>query len=138
MAGIPLNTFRTSVKIVQPEGAPNSQTWTGGHPAAGDNNYLAYTAPPGTSGVILYAQVANIGNQTYQVSMWHYRANQFPSAFTELLTGAYAPTNDALVLLGGKLVLETGDSVYISGTAPIVGGTSDLKLTMSILESANQ
>jgi hypothetical protein len=138
MAGIPLNTFRTSVKIVQPENAAGSQPWVAGHPAAGDNYYLAYTAPPGTSGVILYAQVANIGTVTYQVSMWHYRANQFPTSFTELLVGAYAPTNDALVLLGGKLVLETGDSVYIAGTAPIVSGSSDLKLTMSILESANQ
>lgn len=138
MAGIPLNTFRTATKIVQQEGAPGSQTWVQGHPAAGDNTYLVYTAPPGTSGVILYAQVANIGTQTHQVSLWHYRANQFPSAFTELLKGAYAATNDALVLLGGKLVLETGDAIYIAGTAPTVLGSTDLKLTLSILESANQ
>lgn len=133
MAGIPLNTFKTTVKILQPP-----SNFVDGHPTAGDNNFLAYTAPPGTSGVILYAQVANIGNQVYQVSMWHYRANQFPTSFTELLTNASVPTSDALVLLGGKLVLETGDSVYISGTAPVITGLSDLKLTMSILESANQ
>lgn len=137
MAGIPLNTFRTNTKIVQPP--PPGGFGPTGRPTPGDSNYLSYTAPPGTSGVILYAQVANIGTSEYQVSFWHYRANQFPEAYTELLSGAYVPINDALVLLGGKLVLETGDSVYISGTAPLIGGvTSDLKLTLSILESANQ
>jgi hypothetical protein len=134
MAGIPLNTFRTTVKIVQPK----STYFQYGYPVVGDSRFLVYTAPPGTTGVILYAQVANIGTSTEQVSLWHFRPNQAPTVYTELITGLSVPVNDAAVVLGGKLVLETYDAIYISGTAPMVGDLSTLKLTMSILESANQ
>lgn len=131
MAGIPLNTFRTALKIVQPESG-----FVMGYPVPGDANYLVYTAPPGTSGVILYAQAANVGGTTEKISLWHYRPSGLPSTFTELLVGAQIPINDAMVLLGGKLVLETGDAVYVAGPPGLT--PNSLKLTMSILESANQ
>jgi hypothetical protein len=142
MAGIPLNTFLTRTKIVrQPSG------FVGGYPnpaAPNANDYLVYTAAPGTSGVILYSQCANISStNTYTISAWLFRPNdnENPNRWTEILIGSPIPPNDALVLLGGKLVLETGDSFWVAGTAPNIGPSNvntDLKLTLSILESANQ
>jgi hypothetical protein len=137
MAGIPLNKFVTSLKIVQPP-----SDFVLNYPGPGDDRFLVYTAPPGTSGVVLYAQVANTSPDTvYKISCWHFRPNLLPTSWTELLVNVDVPTNDALSLFGGKLVLETSDAIYISGTAPMTGQNlvqSNLKLTMSILESANQ
>jgi hypothetical protein len=139
MAGIPLNTFLTRTKIVkQPSGF-----LPGGYPdpmAPNASDYLVYTAAPGTSGVILYAQCVNISSSTtHRISAWLYRPNDTENIikWTEILIDTPIATNDALVLLGGKLVLETGDSFWIAGTAPGTLNT-ELKLTLSILESANQ
>lgn len=165
MAGIPLNTFRTYVKNVQPPWltgptnqvgympdpvpVPTQSYFPMGTPPDPTelNNacFLVYTAPLGITSVILYAQVANTGLEDYLVTCWHYRPNLQPVAFTELVTDIIAPTNDALLLIGGKLVLETGDALYVCGNAPILTNNADtklntsaLKLTLSILESANQ
>jgi hypothetical protein len=142
MAGIPLNTFLTRTKIVR---QPNGFVFGYPNPAAPDaNNYLVYTAAPGTSGVILYAQCVNISSTTtHKISAWLFRPNDTESLnrWTEILIDTPIATNDALVLLGGKLVLESGDSFWVAGTAPNIPPTNvntDLKLTLSILESANQ
>jgi hypothetical protein len=138
MAGIPLNTFLTRTKIVK-----QPSNFVGGYPnpsAPNANDYLVYTAAPGTSGVILYAQCVNISSTTtHKISAWLYRPNDTENIikWTEILVDTPIATNDALVLLGGKLVLETGDSFWIAGTSPGQFNT-ELKLTLSILESANQ
>jgi hypothetical protein len=42
-------------------------------------------------------------------------------------------------MLGGKLVLETGDQLYVAGSDNTATSTSGyLQLLVSILESANQ
>jgi hypothetical protein len=149
MAGIPLNTFKTKTFIVQPppSTAPlfiAGPTGTGKqYPNPTDGRYKVYTSPLGTTGVVLYAQVANLGTQAYKVTLWHYRQNNVPFPYTELVENIIVPPNDSLVLLGGKLVLETSDSLFISGDAPVVtvspaAPITNLKLTLSILESANQ
>lgn len=135
MAGIPLNTFLTRTKIVkQPVG------FQYGYPnPSSTDDYMVYQAAPGTSGVILYAQCANVSNvNNYTVSAWIYRPGDTVNKWTEILINTPVPHNDALVMLGGKLVLETGDSIWVAGSAPTVGGTTDLKCVLSILESANQ
>lgn len=153
MAGIPLNTFKTYVKNIQPHGSyfdPNDPIPANRYPPGpgqtGNGNFLVYTAPLGVTSIILYCQIANVSTlDDYTVTVWHYRANQQPVAFTELGKDLDAPIADVLYAIGGKLALETGDALYISGTSPItvpsldpVYNTTNLKLTLSVLESANQ
>ena len=130
MAGIPLNTFKTYTSTLVyldpisliPPGLPTT-----------NNPYFIYQAPPGTTGIILYMQVANTDTQTHAASAWHYR----PSAatFTDIVLNVPCPTNDARIMLGGKLVLETSDMLFVS-TDDLTG--SYMKLIVSLLESANQ
>ena len=150
MAGIPLNIFKTVTSYVQylapntpiPPGTPTPPS---GSPA---NTYWVYTAPPGTTGIVLYMQVANISSgTTYAASAWHYRLvtnyNVDPRVstrvFTTIVNDVSCPTNDSRIMLGGKLVLETGDQLYVAGTDNSATPTSGyLQLIVSILESANQ
>lgn len=131
MAGIPLNTFRTitaDVKYLDPvELVPTGIPGTG-------NTWFVYTAPPGTTGIILYMQVSNVdpGNN-YTASAWHYRPST--TTYTNIVKDIACPIADVRILLGGKLVLETADQVYVSGNDTT---ESNLKLIISVLESANQ
>jgi len=135
MAGIPLNTFRTVTLAVQ-QANPLSMTVPPGPIYDMTNIYALYQAPPGTTGVVLYCQIANVGNVNYTASMWHYRPAG--STFTPIVYQIPIPTNDARTMLDGKLVLETGDMIFVSGNSPSSPGVSNLKLIASILESANQ
>lgn len=87
-----------------------------------------YTAPTGYSTVILLAQVSNTGASTVTVSSDHVRSGN-P---TNIITNAILPTADAISLLSGKLILQTGDSIKVSASA---NGTAQMLL--SILETAN-
>jgi hypothetical protein len=85
-----------------------------------------YIAPPGYSGVVLLAQVANIGSSSHDVTVIHRRgAND-----TEILKNYPISANDSLSLFTGKLVLETGDKLLLSGS-----DSSNLKFIASILET---
>lgn len=111
MAAIPLNQFKTI----------RHQVTTG--------NVGIYTAPTGVASIILYAQVSNVGSgtTTYSVTASHSRSG----VDFEIIKDGPVPANDALVLLEGKLVLETGDVLKIQGNANGV-----MKAVISILESA--
>ena len=113
MAGIPLNTFRTVPFVVT------------------ETDTQVYAAPLGTTAIILMAQVANIGTNYQSVTFKHYQYST--GVITEVVKGFIVPPNDAVNLLSGKLVLETSDRIYVSGST-----TTDLKFIASILESANQ
>ena len=123
---------------------PGTPTPPSGSPA---NTYWVYTAPPGTTGIILYMQIANTnGSNTFSASAWHYRlvTTYNPSiiqtpVFTTIVNDIPCPINDSRLMLGGKLVLETGDQLYVSGTDTSATPTSGfLQLIVSVLESANQ
>ena len=130
MAGIPLNTFKTYTSTLTyldpinlvPLGLPTI-----------NNPYFVYQAPPGTTGIILYMQVANTDSITHGASAWHYRPSA--STFTDIVLNVPCPTNDARIMLGGKLVLETSDMLFVS-TDDVTSGY--MKLIVSLLESANQ
>jgi hypothetical protein len=131
MAGIPLNTFKTYTKTV-PYLDPTSTT-PPGLPII-SNPYFVYQAPPGTTGIVLYLQVANTDLvATHASSAWHYR----PSAltYTNIVLNVPCPVADTRIMLGGKLVLETGDMLYVS--TDDISGTY-MKMIASLLESANQ
>jgi hypothetical protein len=87
-----------------------------------------YTAPVGYTGVVLLAQVANIGASSADVTLVHRRS----STDTEMLKNYPISASDTANLLAGKLVLESGDKLVLSGS----DGTN-LKFIASILETLN-
>lgn len=89
-----------------------------------------YTAPVGYAGVVLLANVANIGAQTNTVSFSHRRSRTGIAVTTEIQRNAPIDSNDSISLVRGKLVVEPGDVLLISGS-----NNTDLKVTLSILET---
>lgn len=87
-----------------------------------------YTAPVGYTGVVLLAQVTNIGSSSYDVTFVHRRS----STDTEILKQYPISANDTANLLSGKLVLESGDKLVLSGS-----NATNLKFIASILETLN-
>ena len=107
---LPLNVFRTVNYI-----APTSPVGI-------------YTAPTGYTGVVLLAQAANIDSVSHDVTFSHKRS----STTTELIKESPIPANDALSMVTGRLVLESGDSLVLSAS-----DASNVKVTVSILETLN-
>ena len=105
-----LNVFQTVTAVV-----PASPT-------------VVYTAPVGYTGVVLLAQVANIGATSEDITFVHRRS----ATDTELLKEYPISGNDTSSLLTGKLVLESGDRLVLSGS-----NASNLKFVGSILETLN-
>ena len=105
-----LNVFQTVTAVV-----PASPT-------------VVYTAPVGYTGVVLLAQVANIGANSQDITLVHRRS----STDTEMLKNFPIAASDTANLLAGKLVLESGDRLVLSGS-----NATDLKFIASILETLN-
>ena len=91
-----------------------------------------YTAPVGYTGVVLLAQAANIGNNTQTISFSHKRTVAGIAVTTEILKDFPISGNDTANLLSGKLVLESGDILVLSGS-----NSTNLKFIGSILETLN-
>ena len=91
-----------------------------------------YTAPVGYTGVVLLAQVANIGTTSQDISLSHQRTIVGVAVTTEMLKQYPISGNDTANLLSGKLVLESGDKLVLSGSV-----ASNLKFVGSILETLN-
>lgn len=89
---------------------------------------VIYTAPVGYTGVVLLAQVANIGSTSEDVTLVHRRS----STDTEMLKEYPISASDTANLLVGKLVLESGDKLVLSGS-----DNTNLKFVSSILETLN-
>jgi hypothetical protein len=87
-----------------------------------------YSAPVGYTGVVLLAQVTNISTNSKDVTLVHRRS----STDTEMLKEYPISSKDTANLLAGKLVLESGDKLVLSGS----DGTN-LKFIASILETLN-
>jgi hypothetical protein len=108
MAIAPLNKFLTIAVPV----APGEQT--------------VYSTPTGVSAIVLYAQVSNVGVNTFPtVTLTHRRKSTSSrtngnTRNTRLIKDAEVPPNDALVIVDGRLVLERSavitDSLVIEGT----------------------
>ena len=111
MAGLPLNNFKTITSDVT---TVDTQV---------------YEAPLGFKSVFLLAQITNTGGTPYEVTFKFGRG----AVTTDVVSDFTIPANDTLNLLTGKLVLETGDFIQVSGSD--AGGT-DLKFIASILETS--
>jgi hypothetical protein len=111
MATIPLNTFKTTTLNVTTV------------------DTTVYTTPAGVTTVILLAQVSNIDSTNpITVSSNHVRGGNV----TSIIKNTTIPIKDAATLLTGKLILQTGDSITVSGDANNRG-----QLILSYLETAN-
>lgn len=116
IANAAVNNFRTVTKVV------------------GLTTDVVYEAPIGFVGVILLAQCANLDTNAQSLSFFHNRnVAGVGTVTTELVKNFEIPPSDTVNLLAGKLVLETGDTISVSGT-----GTNKLKFLTSILETFNQ
>jgi hypothetical protein len=109
---LPLNIFKTITNVVStsPVGI--------------------YTAPVGYNGVVLLAQVANTGSNTETVTFSHQRTIAGTAVTTEIVKDFAIPAKDSASFLDGKLVIETNDTLVISGSS-----NTNLKFTGSVLET---
>ena len=105
MAVAPVNKFLTIAVPV----APGEQT--------------VYSTPTGVSSIILYAQVSNVGVNTYpSVTFTHRRKTNKTgnSRDIRIIKESEVPPNDSLIIIDGRLVLERtaliSDSIVIRGT----------------------
>lgn len=87
-----------------------------------------YTAPSGYSAVVLLAQVSNLTGSTITVSGNIY---QITGNNVSLVQAAPLPANDAINLVGGRLILQAGDSFAVGAN---VNAAS--QLTLSVLETS--
>lgn len=104
---LPLNVFKTVALDV-----PGSAT-------------EIYTAPTGYTAIVLLAQVCNTDVIAQTVSFYHKRG----ATSTALVYDYEIPPNETLVLTSGRLVLETGDKLELSGS------DTELKFVASVLET---
>jgi len=104
---LPLNVFKTVALNV-----PGSAT-------------VVYTAPTGYNSIVLLAQVCNSDTIAQTVSFFHKRNG----TSIALAYDYEIPPSETLVLISGRLVLETGDSLELSGS------DTELEFVASILET---
>jgi len=126
MAQLPLNTFKTKTALLT---------------SATDS--VVYTAPIGTTAIILMAQVANVSTQTHYVTFTHFRNRpvladaqgngaQAAQTTSTLVMNYGIPSNDAASPLSGKMIVESLDKIQAYADAP-----NALQLVLSVLETAN-
>jgi hypothetical protein len=124
MAIAPLNKFLTIAVPV----APGEQT--------------IYTAPVGTSAIVLYAQVSNVGiGQSYPTVTFTHRRTSVATRTAgnvrnnRIIKDGEIPPNDSLILIDGRLVLERtaiiSDSIVITGVQTGITTVFDVKYTSS-------
>jgi len=89
-----------------------------------------YTAPVGYAGVVLLAQVANIGSQSYTVTVSHQRSVAGTAVTTEIVKDYVVPANDSVSVLDGRLIMESNDVLVLSAN-----NATNLKFIGSILET---
>jgi hypothetical protein len=116
MAVAPVNKFITIAVPV----APGEQT--------------VYSTPTGVSSIILYAQVSNVGINTYpKITFTHRRKTNKTGNIrnNRIIKQTEVPPNDALIIIDGRLVLERtaliSDSIVIEATQAGIVSVYDCK-----------
>lgn len=126
MALIPLNKFVTKTTLL-----------------ATATTATVYTAPIGVTSIVLMAQISNLTTTTQKVNFIHFRNRpvladaqgngaQPGSTPSPLVKDFQIPPGDAASVLGGKLIIESLDSIRA-----YTYNQNALQLVLSILESAN-
>ena len=96
---------------------------------------LLYEVPTGTSAILLYAQVANVGINTYPTVTFIVHRRESRSTGNKrdirIIKDVEIPPNDAVILIDGRLILEktalTLDRLYIQGSQTGVTTISDVQ-----------
>jgi len=119
MAIAPLNKFLTIAVPV----APGQQE--------------LYKAPVGTSAIVLFAQVANVGVNTFPTVTFTHRRTSVATRTVgnvrnnRIIKDGEIPPNDSLILIDGRLVLQRNavlsDSIVISGEQTGITTINDVK-----------
>lgn len=115
--------------------APVNKFLTVAEPVAPGEQKL-YEVPTGTSSILLYAQVANIGVGTYPtVTLIHRRESRSTGNTRDIrvIKDIEVPPNDAAILVDGRIILEKtpliADSLYLqanqTGIQTVFGVTYD-------------
>ena len=94
-----------------------------------------YEVPTGTSAILLYAQVSNVGiGQTYPTVTLIHRREARSTGITRdirVIKDIEIPPNDAAILIDGRLVLEktatTLDRLYIKGVQTGINTITDVQ-----------
>ena len=117
MAAVALNTFKTIRKKVT------------------TSEETVYTCPIGVATIVLFAQVTNVDplDSTPNVTAIHSRSTEVTTDFKFANQVPIPPNDTASLVPDGRLVLETGDVIKISGSS-----NNTMDLILSILETAKQ
>ena len=116
MAVAPLNKFLTFAVPVVP------------------GEQVIYSTPVGVSAILLYAQVSNVGINTYPKVTFTHRRRTIKTGNVRnnrIIKEGEVPPNDSLVIIDGRLVMERtalmSDSIVISGTQAGIVSVYDCK-----------
>jgi hypothetical protein len=95
---------------------------------------LVYTAPSGITGIILMAQIANVGDSATGATFIHRDVGT--GTETPLVEDYIIQPKDAAGVLTGRLIVQENNQIqaYSEGGT---GRNDNLKLTLSFLESLN-
>lgn len=89
---------------------------------------VAYTCPAATTAIVLQCQVANVSASSEEVSVW-WTDDSDGDAIYRLVEDVIIPTQAAIAVIAGKLVLEAGDTISCTGQT-----NDDAEITVSVLE----
>lgn len=88
-----------------------------------------YTCPAATQAIVLTLQIANVdGSASADISA-KWLDNSAADAETRIAHTVPVGADTAINILGGKIILEAGDSIALQASA-----TGDLEATMAVLE----
>ncbi len=96
-------------------------------PSVATSATVVYTTPSGYTGIVLLANISNPTTGTLKVTLEHRRS----SADTSIVTDFPISSKDSANLIEGKLFLQSGDQLVLTGEA------TTLEAVISILETLN-
>lgn len=106
-----------------------AQTFKNARAVLADTATTVYTCPAGTTAIVIGCQVTNVDNANNCDLQFWWTDSSNTDAITSLAYDVIVPSRASYEPIGGKLVLEAGDTVKGLGSA-----ASDLEVSLSILE----
>lgn len=105
-----------------------AETFVNAKAVLADSATTIYTCPAATKAIIIGCQVTNLSVSTQSLD-FYWTDSSDTNIATYLANSIGVPTQSSYEPIGGKLVLEAGDTLFgVSSTA------SELEATVSVLE----
>jgi len=108
-----------------------SEAFKNARQAVGTDLTTVYTCPAATKAIVIGCQVANVDGTNSADLTLVWTDDSDGDAATNLVKTLTIPPDAALNPIGGKLVLEAGDTIQAQASA-----AGDLELSLSVLEIA--